>query len=197
MHKVAVINIAPAMKDLDHGTHAKDMFVCHETVSYNRVGLSDIYGLEGTLQEEGFGIHGMTDREGHKAWARGMGNAIFWHAGGVNDRAVGVENISEIPIMVDKRVWTHARAHTEWLKREKQLAALAILIACWHNADQAHHPIVRSNGNNRGICSHWNVSQHHAASKGHWDCWPFDEGGYFPLAHVIDLARIYAKTYQF
>lgn len=197
MHHASIINIAPAMSGLAHGTHAKDEFVCHETVSYNKIGLADILGLESVLHSEGYGVHGITDMEGHKGWAKGHGNDIFYHAGGANERAVGCENISEIPILVEAKKVTHARAHEMWLHRDKQLTALAILIACWHNADQHAHPLVRSNGNGRGVCSHWDVSQHHPESQGHWDCWPFDKGGYFPLAHVIQLAKTYADIYEF
>src|SRR5260221_14620602 len=97
-HSIARINIAPAMASLSHGTQTKHMFVCHETVSHNAPGLADILGVEGVLRREGYGIHGMTDKDGHKAWANGMGEAIFYHAGDVNGVAVGVENVSEIPI---------------------------------------------------------------------------------------------------
>lgn len=197
IHKAAFIDIAPAMKHLGHGTHLKDMFVCHESVSYNRVGITDVTGLEHVLQEEGYGIHGINDAEGHKAWARGMGNEVFWHAGGVNERAVGVECISEIPILIQAHKLTHVQAHQAWLARPKQLMALAIQIACWHNSDKARHRLVRSNGNTPGVCSHWDVSQHHKESDGHWDCWPIDKGGYFPLAHVLELAKIYTKQYEF
>lgn len=197
MHKVSLINIAPAMAGLSHGTHAKDMFVCHESVSYNSVGLGDIEGLESVLHREGYGIHGITDLEGHKGWARGHGNDIFWHAGGVNTRAVGVENISEIPILIQAKKLTNEQAYHLWLHRSQQLTALAILMACWHNADQHAHRLIRSDGNSPGVCSHWDVSQHFTESEGHWDCHPYDKGGHFPLAHVIDLAKVYATQYEF
>lgn len=194
MHKVSVINIAPVMRPLAHGTHEKDMFVSHESVSYNKAGLGDIQGLESVLENEGYGIHGITDMEGHKCWALGRGNDVYYHAGGVNTRSVGVENISEIPILIQAKKISHEQAHTMWLHREKQLTSLAILMACWHNADRHNHPLVRSNGNSPGVCSHWDVSKHHPESDGHWDCWPYDKGGYFPLAHVIVLARGYAAA---
>lgn len=195
----ATINLNAAMKDLAHGTHEKTMFVCHETVSYNVTGMADILGLENVLKGEGYGIHGITDKDGHKCWAHGMGRAILYHCGGVNEVAVGCENISEIPILVQHKKITHERAWQMWMQRHQQLSALAILIACWHNADPKHHPLVRSNGkgSSPGICSHWDVSQHYSASEGHWDCWPHDKGGYFPLAHVLELAKHYATIYKF
>jgi len=199
LERISTINLDSAMKNLAHGTHDKHMFVCHETVSYNIQGLADILGLENTLQHEGYGIHGVTDRDGHRCWAHGMGKAVFWHAGGVNSVAVGVENISEIPILVQAKKVTHEQAHTMWLQRPQQLSALAILIACWHNTNPEAHPIRRSNGktDSHGICSHWDVSQHYSESEGHWDCWPYDKGGYFPLDHVIAMAKHYANMYRF
>lgn len=195
----SAINLSNVMSGLSHGHHEKHMFVCHETVSYNVKGLADILGVEGVLKRKGYGIHGMTDKDGHKCWAHGMGNAIFWHAGDVNDVAVGCENVSEIPILVEAKKLTHAQAWQMWLQRHQQLSALAIIIACWHNASPNNHPLQRSDGkiHSPGICSHWDVSQHYVSSGGHWDCWPHDKGGYFPLAHVIDLAKHYASIYKF
>lgn len=199
LHKAAVIDIASAMKGLSHGKQAKHMFVCHETVSYNVPGLSDILGVESTLHHEGYGIHGITDKDGHKCWAKGDGEAIFYHAGDVNGVAVGCENVSEIPILVQAKKVTHEQAYHLWMERHAQLSALAILIACWHNTNPKAHPIKRSTGKieSPGICSHWDVSRWYADSGGHLDCWPVDKGGYFPLAHVIALAKVYAKQYKF
>lgn len=199
LHRAPVINIAKAMEGLSHGTQTKHMFVSHETVSYNAPGLSDILGVERVLHDEGYGIHGLTDREAHMCWTKGMGKAVFWHAGDVNGVAVGVENISEIPILIQSKKITHAEAHAMWMERHNQLSALAILIACWHNVDPVNHPIRRSTGKieSPGVCSHWDVSRWYASSGGHWDCWPVDQGGYFPLAHVIALAKVYAKHYRF
>lgn len=198
-HKIHYINIAPAMAGLSHGTHEKTMFVCHETVSHNVPGLSDITGVEGILKREGYGIHGITDKDGHKCWAKGMDDAIFYHAGDVNAVAVGVENVSEIPLLIDAKQINHDQAFHMWMERHQQLSALAILLACWHNAHPIHHPLKRSNGKigSPGVCSHWDVSRWYADSGGHWDCWPEDEGGYFPLDHVIELAKHYARQYRF
>lgn len=198
-HKIARINIAPAMKDLSHGTHTKSVFVCHETVSHNVPGLADILGVEGVLEREGYGIHGMTDKDGHKAWANGMGEAIFWHCGNANDYATGVENVSEIPIFVQAKQVTHEQAHRMWLERGAQLHALATLIACWHNVHPVQRPLKRTDGKpgSRGVCSHWDLSQWDSGAGGHWDCWPVDEGGYFPLDHVIELAKTLTHQYRF
>lgn len=188
MHKISVLNTEPYMRRHSHGTHQKDMFVNHETVSHDITGLDDIIGTEKYLAEKDYGIHGMTDLEGHMAWARGMGNALFYQAGGVNERSVGCENVSWIPVLVQNKTLTHEQAFRMWMARTKQLHANALLLAAWHNADRAHHPLIRSNGNSPGFCSHWDVSQHFPASEGHTDCWPHDKGGYFPLSYVLHMA---------
>jgi len=173
------------------------MFVCHESVTYNLPGLRDLTQLENILKGEGYWIHGITDSEGHRAWNKGHGTDIYYHAGGVNTRAVGCENISEITIMLDKDLISRIEAHELWLKRDHQLNALAMMMACWHNADKKNHPLIRSNGDSPGVCSHWDVSQHHPESTGHWDCRPLDKGGHSPLAHTIGLAKHLALTYEF
>lgn len=192
-HHISFYNTAEIVRHHVHGMHRKDMFVCHETVSKDVAGMSDIIGVESDLASKDFGIHGMTDLEGHKAWALGLGNAVLWHAGGANERSVGVENVSYIPALIQAKLLTHDQAYKKWLEREKQLTALSILIACWHNANQKEHPLSRSNGNTPGVCSHWDVSQHHPESEGHWDCWPRDRGGYFPLALVLHNAHAFAS----
>jgi hypothetical protein len=196
MHHAAFIRLTPPA-GVTHGIHPKDMFVSHETVSYNLPGLRDVEGIENVLKGEGYWIHGITDMEAHRAWNKGHGNAVFYHAGGVNERAVGCENISEIPILILAKKITNVQAHDMWMKRDHQLNALAMMIACWHNADKKEHPLIRSNGNSPGVCSHWDVSQHHKESEGHWDCRPFDKGGHFPLAHTIALAKHLALSYEF
>jgi len=187
------------MKNLSHGTHTKTVFVAHETVSYNVPGLADILGVETTLQHKGYGIHGMTDKDGYKAWANGMGEAIFWHCGNANPYATGVENVSEIPLLVQTKKITHKQAYEMWMQRHQQLSALAILMACWHNVHPVQRPLRRTDGKpgSRGVCSHWDLSQWDPGAEGHWDCWPEDKGGYFPLDHVIYLAKHYASSYRF
>jgi len=174
-----------------HGVHHKDSFVCHETVSGDIVGLSDITGTVNYLDKIGYGIHGMVDKEGHMAWAYGLGEALFYHAGGVNERATGCELVSLIPAMIAKKVITREQGWEMWLHRGAQLTALAKMISAWHNSDPKRRPLVRSNSLHPGVCSHWDVSQHFSASKGHWDCQPHDKGGHFPLGHVIEMAKGY------
>lgn len=196
MPKIPVINISKVFEPDQHGTHTKHLFVVHETVSPDAAGLADILGVESSLRKEGYGVQGITDQEGHKAWTLSHSDWVLYHAGGVNSYAVGCEQVSYIPALIKADVLTHAQAHEHWLARTHQLTATAMLIAGWHNADKKNHPIRRSNGliESPGVCSHWDVSQHYSESDGHWDCWPWDKGGYFPLQHLIDLATTYAAA---
>lgn len=169
-----------------HGRYAKDMIVLHETVSPDQDGLGDITAVENYLAGKDYGIHGMTDAEGHVAWARGLFNAIFWQAGGVNERSVGIEQVSNVML----RSPSNKVRRAIWLARNKQLHATAKLVA----AICATHPGVPlryGDGLHPGVTSHWDVSQHFAASEGHTDCWPAHKGGYYPIKTVIRLARIY------
>lgn len=175
-----------------HGTSDKDLLVLHETVSPDIKGMGDINGVVAYLDKIGYGIHGMVDKEGHKAWAYGLGEAIFYHAGGVNTRSCGIELVSLIPAMIEKRIITKEQGWNMWLDRRAQLVSTAQMISAWHNTDPRRRPLKRSNGNQPGVCSHWDVSQRHTESLGHWDCQPHDKGGHFPLGHVIEMAQGYA-----
>lgn len=173
--------------------HGKDLMVLHETDSHDIAGFGDIIGNVKYLVKKGYGIHGMSDEEGHKAWAYGLGTSCFIHCGGVNERACGIEQVSWIPALVQAKSITHEQAWHMWMKRESQLIATAKLVAAWHNALPKSRPLRFSDGRSPGVTSHWNVSQHFAASEGHFDCWPHHKGGYYPILHVIDLAKTYAK----
>jgi hypothetical protein len=194
MHKISVIDTSQLMRSVVQGHHSKDMLVLHETESKDAPGIGDIMGVENYLQGKGYGIHGMNDGEGHKAWARGLGDAIFWQAGGVNERSCGIEQISFLPNLISNKVLTSEQAWKHWLARTAQLNATAQLIAAWHNVAPKTRPLKRSNGNEPGVCSHWDVSQHFPASAGHWDCKPHDKGGHYPINLVIHLAQGFAAS---
>lgn len=172
-----------------HGTHAKDMMVLHETISHDVSGIGDIMGVEEDLARRDYGIHGMNDQEGHMAWAHGLVLALFYHAGGVNERACGIEQVSFIPSLIQAKTITREQGYKMWLARSKQLMATAEMISAWHLQNPTQRPLKRSNGNQPGVCSHWDVSQHHAESEGHWDCQPHDKGGHYPIGHVIEMAK--------
>lgn len=194
MRHLVLYDLAPIMRHHSHGFHDKDMLVVHETVSKDAAGLADITGVAKDLAHRDYGIHGMTDLEGHKAWARGLGRAVFYQAGGVNERSCGIEQVSWIPALIQAKFLTHEQAFKHWMARQRQLQATAQLIAAWHTNSPKDHPLEYSNGNEPGVTSHWNVSQTHQKSDGHWDCWPKHEGGYYPLLYVIGLARQYADA---
>lgn len=171
------------------GHHLKDMAVLHETVSHDIRGWSDIINNEKYLASIDYGIHGMTDLEGNIAWALGCGLDTFIHCGGVNERAVGIEQVSWIPAMH----LNNAQKALLWKERQAQLHATAKLLAAWHNADKTYHPLTYSNGLHPGVTTHWDVSQHFVASEGHTDCWPLHKKGYYPVEGVIAMAVAYAK----
>lgn len=185
------LHIEKTQKPHAHGWHDKNMLVLHETVTPNMPGLKDILSVEIELANRDYGIHGMNDAEGNMAWAYGCGLAVFYHAGGVNLMSDGIEQVSMIPAMIDKKIITRSQAYKMWLANTKQLTATAMMISAWHNTLPNERPIVRCNGTGTrpGICSHWDVSQYHKESDGHWDCQPHDKGGHYPLGHVIELAK--------
>lgn len=179
------------MKPHVHGEHDKFMAILHETITPDMPGLADIESVEKGLAARDYGIHGMNDRDGNMAWAYGLGRAIFYHAGGVNAESIGIEQVSMIPSLIQNKILTNEQAHKHWLARTKQLHATAIQLSAWHNTDPHKHVLTRSNGITSGVCSHWDVSQHHPESQGHWDCRPVDRGGHYPLWLVIHLAQSY------
>lgn len=181
-----VLNTAPMMKPHVHGRHDKDLVVLHETVSANVPGIADLVAVETYLAAKGYGIHGMTDNDGHIAWALGLGNAIFWHAGGVNERSIGIEQVSDVMV---KATANAARAKL-WEQMEKELDATARLLAHLHTVWGI--PLHYSDGDHPGVTSHWSVSQHHPESDGHTDCWPIHLGGYYPALEVIANAKVIA-----
>lgn len=188
--KLSYFNTSSLLIHHAHGYSPKNLAVLHETVSSDIKGLGDITSIEKYLASKDYGIHGMTDAEGNKAWAHGLGKAIFWQAGGVNTQSIGIEQVSNVMLRSPKNV---VRREI-WTARNKQLRATAQILAAWHNADPKAHPLVYSNGLHPGVTSHWDVSQHFSASEGHTDCWPVHKGGYYPILTVIRLAKVYAAT---
>lgn len=193
MHRIDFQNTHDKMLAHVHGMHAKDLFVCHETVSPDIKGWNDIYGNLNYLASIDYGIHGLDDLEGHKVWAYNLGNAIFWQCGGVNERSVGVEQVSPIPTLLALGHITVDQAKKMWYGRSTQLHATAQLMSGWHLADKENHPLVYSDGMHPGVTTHWDVSQHFSASEGHTDCHPAHKGGYYPVLEVIEFARTYVK----
>lgn len=185
--KLQYKNIHDQMRSDVHGYSPKDLIVLHETVSSDIPGWKDINNNAGFLDQKGYGIHGLTDAEGNIAWAYGLGRAIFWQAGGVNVRSIGIEQVSNVML----RSPSNAVRRAIWVARDKQLRATAKLVAA---ISRAHGiPLVYSDSKHPGVTSHWEVSQHFTNSQGHTDCWPVHRGGYYPIMEVIYLARGYSK----
>ena len=180
MPKLQFVNTSAIMHDHVHGYHDKDLVVLHETISPDAPGLKDIWAVERYLADKDYGIHGMTDLEGNIAWTAGLGRAVFWQAGGVNERSVGIEQVS-----------TGDTSGAYWIGRNKELRATAKLLAAIHNTWKI--PLVFSDGHTPGVTGHWCVSQWSPASKGHTDVHPRHLGGNYPLLSVIQVARAYAK----
>jgi hypothetical protein len=190
MPKLAYHNTSHLLEKHAHGFAPKDLAVLHETVSPDIKGWKDIDSIASYLARKDYGIHGLTDSEGHIAWAHGLGRAIFWQCGGVNTRSVGIEQVSNVMLRSPK----NAVRRAIWAARQPQLRATAKLLAAWHNADPKRHPLVYSDGRRPGVTSHWDVSQWAPASQGHTDCWPVHKGGYYPILAVIRMAKVYAAT---
>lgn len=179
------LDTSKIMLNSAHGSGHKDMVVLHETVSGDTRGVSDIVNVEEYLARVGYGIHGMTDKEGNIAWARGFGNAIFYQCGGVNYQSMGIEQVF-------RGATDKPKDRMLWAVRQTELRATSRLLAAIHNTWGI--PLVYSNGLERGITTHWSVSQHFKESEGHWDCHPIHLGGYYPALAVINNARWIAKT---
>jgi len=191
MQRLNYLHIEKTQQPHAHGWHDKHMLVLHETVTKDMPGLNDIVLVEKELASRDYGIHGMNDAEGNMAWAYNCGLAVFWHAGGVNLVSCGIEQVSLIPALIANGTITREQGYKYWLARTLQLTATAKMIAAWHNTVPKERPIryCDGSGNHPGVTSHFNVSQHHPESQGHWDCQPHDQGGHYPLGHVIQLAQ--------
>jgi hypothetical protein len=193
-------NMAAAQADNVHGRHVKDQIILHETVSANYPGLGDIRSVSEYLDNKDYGMHGITDADGHVAWALGLGTAIFYHTlssgskgnGYANSRGIGIEQVSRV--MVDYR--TNAQRRKVWLGMHKEIDATAKLCACIARAHKI--PIKTSDGTLPGITTHWLVTEAYGVPGGHTDCWPVNNGGYYPLSLVVQRTRyFYYRGWRF
>lgn len=180
------VDLSPYFQAEEPRTAVKDLIVCHETVSYNRVGLGDITGVAAFLDSRQLEIHGIIDAEGHSAWSINDQRRIYDHAlgGNTNRRSVGFELVSEIPFLK-----TNLLRREAWQarKRRKQLDKLAQWCAWLHVTEGI--PLRYSDASEAGITSHWDVSRTYLGGHGHWDCWPIHRGGHFPILYVIRKAE--------
>ena len=182
------LNTHELMASHSHGTHDKDVIVLHETISPDALGMSDIVGVEKYLAAKDYGIHGMTDLEGHIAYALGLGHAIFYQCGGINERSIGIEQVSNVPLRSPSNVVRRKL----WAARNKELRATAALVGA---ISKVHYiPLVYSDGRRPGVTTHYSVSQWAPESEGHTDCHPVHLGGYYPALEVIAMARLWRKA---
>lgn len=189
------LNIAPMQSPHSHGTHDKRGCVLHETVSPDYKGLADIRGVSAYLGKADYGIYGIIDAEGNIAVSVGHGEDIYYHtdssgnrgSGNVNTHFRGIELVSRV--MLDYKTRT-ARIQA-WLHRDKQLNALAKLIACCARRDGWKITDNGGDGDKPGVTTHWEVTKFYDVPGGHVDCWPSTKGGYFPKRLVLTLARRY------
>lgn len=191
------IDISPIVGPEKHGLSPKSLVVLHETVSPDYPGSSEIVANAGYLAKNGLGIHGVIDSEGYLGWAVDLERAILYHAasgsGMVNTRSIGIELVSRV--MLDAKDNT-ARWRL-WRNRNKQIEKTAQVLAYLAKAHGI--PLVHSESElfDKGITTHWDVTQTWKVPGGHVDCWPRKSGGYFPLNRIIWRARQYhAKWYD-
>lgn len=196
------LDIWPVQQGAGHGVATKDLFVFHETVSGDVTGLSDVIGVSnylGHTDHDGtkYGIHGVLDSEGNLAWCLNHSAEIFYHcsstgskgSGTVNTRGIGLELVSNIPVLAgtpsEPKVLRQTRA---WARRQTQLYRAARILE-WQS--RIHRfPLRVSEGATPGVTTHWQVTMHFGVYGGHTDCFPRHRGGYFPLLRIIAQAKL-------
>lgn len=189
------LNIAEQQRDNVHGMHSKIGVVLHETVSANYKGLGDIRSVSNFLDAEDYGIHGITDADGNKAWSYGLGKAVFYHTASRGRKGVGVANTNFVGIEQVSRVMLdhHDRGSRikAWLGMNAEINATAQLIAC---CARAHGFEIKDNPGNSelpGVTTHWEITNYYDVPGGHVDCWPSHRGGYYPKRLIIRRAKLY------
>lgn len=188
------VDLGPLFASESRGRAVKELIVCHETISPDAPGVSDIVNPMRYMDGAGLEVHGCIDRDGNSGWA-GDAKAIFDHAGSrgvrgdgrVNTRSVGFELVSRIPLEPSPL------RLPAWLKRRKQLDKLAHWCAWLHQEEDI--PLRYSDASRAGITTHWDVSRTYGVPHGHWDCWPKHKGGHFPVLYVVQKARNIVAAY--
>jgi N-acetyl-anhydromuramyl-L-alanine amidase AmpD len=147
-----------------HGRHHPVRIILHDTESHDHAGVQDIRGIEAFWKRQGagYGSHYIIDGDGNIG-AGPHPTLITWHTGGANTNSIGIELIG------------FARfSRVQWLRRRRQLAALARLLA--YLSDRYDIPLVRSI---EGVCLHRDFPK-----SGHTD-----PGPGFPHKRVVWMAR--------
>lgn len=189
------LNIGPMQHPHSHGTHVKHGDVLHETVSPDYKGLADILGVSQYLGKKGYGIYAIVDAEGHIAVSAGHGEDVYYHTDSTGRKGHGEANASFRGIELISRVMLDYKTRTAriraWLHRDKQLNALAKLIACTARRDGWQILDNQGDTTQHGVTTHYEVTMFYDVPGGHVDCWPSHKGGYFPKRVVLKLARRY------
>ncbi len=191
--KLSVLDIGPEQRDNVHGTAKKGLIVLHETVSPDYPGWADVKQTSQYLDNKDYGIHGVVDLEGNKAFAIGLGRAIFYHTQSgsclVNTRGIGIELVSRV-MLVDP---DNTDRWNIWIKRTKQIDETAKLVATIARFHGIPLQIASGLPLSSGVTTHWQVTKNCGIQGGHVDCWPRHLGGYFPLRRVVAKAQMYQK----
>lgn len=151
------------------------LVVLHTTESHDRPGLADIDGVAAYLDRhpQDLAVHLIVDKDGNSGAVLTVnGNVapvVFYHAGGVNGEAFGIEQIG-----------TASTTRAGWWLRPKQL----VKVARWLAYFKAAYGIPLEHSTTHGVCRHVDVS----GKGGHWDPGP----GY-PFRFVLTLARTYYR----
>ena len=150
-----------------HGDMKPRVILIHSTEGHDRAGTSDVSGtlkyLEGTPDK--LGVHFCIDAEGNigkGGRCHAPGN-LMYHAAGANSLAIGIELVgyASFPLL-------------SWIKRGRQLRALAWLVA-WLSQEfdiPLHH------STSHGVAMHkdFPAGGHH------------DPGRFFPFTRVVRMA---------
>lgn len=167
MRRVPAPHIAVHYPADTHGPQHPVRIVIHDTECPDAPGTSEITGVANywTRQRQGLGAHYIIDGAGNI----GQGahpTRIAWAVAGHNTGSIHIE-------LIGYAAWSRLR----WLKRGRQLRALARLIA--YLADEYH--IVARHNPVHGVCMHRDF---HGTGADHTD-----PGAGFPFPLVARLAR--------
>lgn len=156
----------------DHGPHVPVRVVLHSTES-DGLGPGYADGVCGYWQRQGlgYGAHFIVSREGTVSTCLGR-SRIAWHVENHNTGSIGIEQAG------------FARfSAMEWISREKELDAVARVIARL----AAAFTIPLEHSTDRGVSMHIDCSREFGGSH-------TDPGHFYPFSHVLGMARSYAHA---
>lgn len=178
------VDLRPYFKGEEPTTHKKTLIVLHETVSHDSPGVGDIKAVAAFMDGIGLEIHCIIDIEGNVGWAYEKTH-VYDHALGANPQSVGIEQVSDVPLLGSNA--ERIKAWDPRGPRRRQLNKVAEW--CAWICQSLDIPIRYSDASYPGITSHWDVSQTFLHGDGHWDCKPKHKGGHYPILYVVNKAR--------